>query len=164
MTTPLTTPLNRTLLTTEPIATFTAYADAQQAVDRLSDLRFPVEHTVIVGTDLRMVEQVLGRLTMVRAAGMGAASGAWFGLLIGLFFAIFTPGRLSTIGVIVAGLFWGLIAGALFGLVAHALSGGRRDFVSKSSIVAATYEVRVESGHAARARELLEGGTDARAG
>jgi hypothetical protein len=164
MTTPSTTPLNRTLLTTEPIAAFTGYEDAQQAVDRLSDLHFPVERAVIVGVDLRMVEQVLGRLTTLRAAGMGAASGAWFGLLIGLFFAIFTPGSLSTVGVILAGLAWGAIAGALFGLVTHALSGGRRDFVSKSSLVAATYEVRVESGYAARARELLESGTDARAG
>ncbi|SEG90673.1 hypothetical protein SAMN04489712_1275 [Thermomonospora echinospora] len=161
MTTP---PLNRTLLTTEPIATFTSYADAQQAVDRLSDLHFPVERTVIVGVDLRMVEQVLGRLTVLRAAGAGAASGAWFGLLIGLFFAIFTPGRLSSVGVILAGLVWGVVAGALFGAVSHALTGGRRDFVSRSSFVAATYEVRAEAEYAARAREMLESGTDARTG
>ncbi|REE98305.1 general stress protein [Thermomonospora umbrina] len=151
-------PLNRTLLTTEPIATYAGYEDAQAAVDRLSDLHFPVEHSVIVGVDLRMVEQVLGRLTTLRAVGMGAGSGAWFGLLIGLFFAIFTPGSLSSVGVILAGLLWGAVAGALFGLVTHAMSGGRRDFVSKSALVAATYEVRVETGHAARARELLERG------
>ncbi|HEX2316034.1 MAG TPA: general stress protein [Thermomonospora sp.] len=161
MTTP---PLNRTLLTTEPIATYTDYQDAQRAVDRLSDLHFPVEHALIVGVDLRMVEQVLGRLTMLRAIGMGAGSGAWFGLLIGLFFAIFTPGRLSSVGVILAGLIWGAVAGALFGLVTHALSGGQRDFVSRSSLVAATYEVRVETQHAPRARELLETGGEGSTG
>ncbi|MBA9008038.1 MULTISPECIES: general stress protein [Thermomonospora] len=151
-------PLNRTLLRTEPIATFTDYAGAQQAVDRLSDLQFPVEHAVIVGADLRLVEQVLGRLTVLRATLSGAASGAWFGLLIGLFFAIFTPGGLSWLGVILAGLVWGAVAGALFGAVSHALTGGHRDFVSRSSFVASTYEVRVDSEYAARARDLLESG------
>ena len=42
-----------------------------------------------VGEDVRLVERVLGRWTIARAAGTGALSGAWFGLLIGLLFAIF---------------------------------------------------------------------------
>ncbi|WP_241661028.1 general stress protein [Thermomonospora catenispora] len=159
-----TAPLNRTLLRTESIATFTDYADAQRVVDRLSDLQFPVEHAVIVGADLRMVEQVLGRLTALRAALGGAASGAWFGLLIGLFFAIFTPGRLSWLAVILAGLVWGAVAGALFGAASHALSGGHRDFVSRSSFVAASYEVRVDAQYAPEARRLLEGGDTAAVG
>lgn len=159
-----TAPLNRTLLRTESIATFSDYADAQQVVDRLSDLQFPVEHAVIVGADLRMVEQVLGRLTMWRAALGGAASGAWFGLLIGVFVAIFVPGRLSWLGVVVAGLVWGAIAGAVFGAATHALRGGRRDFVSRSSFVAASYEVRVDAQYAPQARRLLEGGEGATVG
>ena len=46
------------------------YAAAQQTVDFLSDNGFPVEQSAIVGTDLRMVENVLGRLT-VGAGGAG---------------------------------------------------------------------------------------------
>src|SRR5215510_6341987 len=65
-------------------ATFPDYASAQRAVDFLSDEKFPVERTAIVGTNLRLVENVLGRMTTGRAAIAGAASGAWFGLFIGL--------------------------------------------------------------------------------
>ncbi|WP_436763254.1 general stress protein [Streptosporangium sp. V21-05] len=142
----------------ETVAGFGNYAEAQRAVDRLSDQKFPVEHAMIVGVGLRLVEQVLGRLTYLRAAGMGAATGAWFGLLIGLFFAIFTPGRFPFV-LVLWGLIWGAIAGAIFGLVGHALTGGKRDFLSSSAIVADRYEVLVASPHAAEARRLLDVGS-----
>lgn len=141
--------------TYEPLATYATYAEAQAAVDSLSDRKFPVEHTMIVGLDLRSVEQVLGRLTPARAAAMGAASGAWFGLLIGIFFAIFTPGLGNSLTVILWGLVWGVIAGALFGLVTHLVQRGRRDFYSRSSVEAGRYEVRVHPDHLPRARQLL---------
>ena len=44
------------------IATFDNYADAERAVDYLSDQRFEVNRVAIVGRDLEYVEQVLGRL------------------------------------------------------------------------------------------------------
>ncbi|MDP9844180.1 general stress protein [Streptosporangium lutulentum] len=145
-----------TLTGHEPVSTFHTYAEAQRAVDYLSDQRFPVEHTMIVGVNLRLIEQVLGRLTSLRAAGMGAASGAWFGLLIGLFFAIFARG--FPIALPLWGLIWGAIAGAIFGLIAHALTGGKRDFLSSSSLVAERYEVLVTAEHAVEARKLLDAG------
>src|SRR5262245_21241584 len=64
------------------VASYASYEQAQQAVDRLSDERFPVENLEIVGSGLRTVERVTGRLTNARAAAAGAASGAWFGLFI----------------------------------------------------------------------------------
>ena len=39
-----------------PIAVFDNYADAERAVDRLSDLGFPVERVAIIGHDLQVVE------------------------------------------------------------------------------------------------------------
>ncbi len=72
------------------VGTYPEYALAQQAVDHLSDNKFPVERTSIIGTDLRLVENVLGRLTTARAAAAGAASGAWFGLFIGVLFGLFS--------------------------------------------------------------------------
>src|SRR5712672_441143 len=74
------------------VASFSSYDEAQAAVDRLSDDGFPVEHLEIVGSDLRLVERVTGRLTKRRAGGAGAASGAWFGLMIGLVVGLFTTG------------------------------------------------------------------------
>src|SRR5689334_25445125 len=74
------------------VARFDDYESAQRAVDRLSDDGFPVEHLDIIGSDLRLVERVTGRLTKGRAATAGAASGAWFGLLMGLLLGIFSTG------------------------------------------------------------------------
>ncbi|MER7209623.1 general stress protein [Streptosporangium sp. NPDC000239] len=148
---------DQTLTGYEPVATYGRYEEAQRAVDYLSDQRFPVQHAMIVGMDLRMVEKVLGRLTYLRAAGMGAATGAWIGLLIGLFFAIFTPGRFPWI-LVLWSVIWGVVAGAIFGLIAHAFTGGRRDFLSSSAIVANRYELRVTTPQAAEARRLLETG------
>ena len=135
------------------VGTYPDYALAQQAVDHLSDNKFPVGRTSIVGTDLRLVENVLGRLTTARAALAGAASGAWFGLLIGLFFGIFSDS--SWIAVLLTTVLIGAVWGAIFGAIAHAATGGRRDFTSRSSLQAATYEVHADTEVADEARTLL---------
>jgi len=138
---------------TVTVAVYLDYASAQRAVDYLSDNEFPVEHATIVGTDLRLVERVLGRLTTGRAALAGAASGAWFGLLIGLLFAIFTTSAWWS--VVLAGVLIGAVWGAVFGAIAHALTGGRRDFTSRSFLDAGQYAVNVDAEHAEPARQLL---------
>lgn len=138
------------------VARYTTYADAQRAVDRLSDEGFPVETVAIVGGDLRLVEAVTGRLTTGRAALAGAASGAWFGLLIGLLLSLFVEDSawLGVLGVaILIGAFWG----AVFGFVAHAATRGKRDFASLRTLAAGWYEVTVADEHAGRARQLLAG-------
>jgi hypothetical protein len=138
---------------TVTVATYTDYPSAQRAVDYLSDNEFPVERTAIVGTDLRLVENVTGRMTVVRAGLAGAATGAWFGLFIGLLFGIFSDS--NWIGVILAGVLIGALWGAVFGAIAHAMTGGRRDFTSTSSLQAAQYAVTVDAEHADAARQLL---------
>ena len=124
------------------VATYPDYAAAQQAVDYLSDNKFPVEKTAIVGTDLRLVENVLGRLTTARAALAGAASGAWFGLFIGLLFGIFSDS--GWLGILIVTILVGAVWGAIFGAIAHATTGGRRDFASRSSLQASQYAVTVD--------------------
>ncbi|WP_366518082.1 general stress protein, partial [uncultured Georgenia sp.] len=54
-------PPTPTLPTGVQIASFDTYLEAQRAVDLLSDKEFEVQHTTIVGTDLRMVERITGR-------------------------------------------------------------------------------------------------------
>jgi hypothetical protein len=137
------------------LASYPRYPDAQAAVDRLSDARFPVERTSIVGRDLRLVETVTGRLNWGRAAMSGLAGGAWFGLLVGLFIGIFTDDARSWITLVLWGLLFGAIAGVLFGLVSYAATGGRRDFVSVSSLVADRYDVLVDPAALDEARRVL---------
>lgn len=67
------------------------YSVAQEIVDRLSDRGFPVERVRIVGSGLRSIEQVTGRMTTGRAAGRGALAGLWFGLLLAILFLILAP-------------------------------------------------------------------------
>ena len=138
---------------TVSVGTYPDYASAQRAVDHLSDNKFPVERVAIVGTDLRIVENVLGRLTVGRAALAGFASGAWFGLFIGLLFGIFSDA--NWVGVILAGIIIGGLWGAIFGALAHAMTGGRRDFSSRSSLTASQYAVTVEAEVADEARAQL---------
>ncbi|RZU74657.1 hypothetical protein EV384_3133 [Micromonospora kangleipakensis] len=138
---------------TVTIGSYPDYPSAQRVVDYLADNGFPVERSAIVGTNLTLVETVMGRMTTGRAALVGAGTGAWFGLFIGLLFGIFTAG--NWVAVILVGLVIGAIWGAVFGAVAHAMTGGQRDFTSASSLRAGQYAVTVEADVAEQARQLL---------
>lgn len=136
------------------LASFNDYLSAQQLVDRMSDGGFPVEHVQIVGEGVSTVESVTGRMTKGRAALAGAGSGAWFGLLIGLLFAIFSVGPLWIWVVLIAtviGAFWG----AVFGFVAHWSTRGQRDFSSVQSLEAQRYDVYVTEQYAADAARYV---------
>ena len=109
------------------VASYDSYSLAQAAVDRLSDEGYPVEDLDIVGSELRLIERVTGRLTRARALLVGAAGGAWMGLLVGL----------------------------LLGFAAHVATRGKRDFASTSSIEARRYDLIARGGNAERARVML---------
>ena len=138
-----------------PVGSYGTYAEAQRAVDYLADQRFPVENVTIVGSDLQMVERVLGRLSWGRAAGAGAATGAWFGLFVGILLSIFASESTSFLVLALSGLLYGAVFGIIFGLISYALTGGRRDFTSRSQIVAGRYDVLCQHQKAEQARDLL---------
>lgn len=139
-----------------PVGTYESYEAAQQAVDYLSDQEFPVEHITIVGKELRLVERVVGRLTTGRAASMGAGGGALWGLFIGAMIMLFasTQGGTAILLPVLSAAF-GAALGALMGGVGHALTGGRRDFSSRTSVVPTSYEILCQHQHAEAARNLL---------
>jgi hypothetical protein len=135
------------------VGSYDDYEGAQAAVDRLSDAGFPVEHLDIVGSDLRLVERVTGRLTITRAAMAGAASGAWFGLFIALLLGLFTSS--GWLGIVIAGVLIGALWGGLFGALGHAATRGRRDFSSMRTLAARHYDVIARDGMAQQARDVL---------
>lgn len=137
------------------VGSYDDYAGAQKAVDHLSDEGFPVENVTIVGTDLRMVEKVLGRLTLGRAASAGAASGAWFGLFVGLLLSLFAADGANWLGSVATALLVGIVFGAVFGAVSYSATGGRRDFTSTSQVIASHYDVLCAPGVAEDARAHL---------
>jgi hypothetical protein len=139
------------------VASYRTYLDAQLAVDHLADQEFPVEQVAIVGSDLRLVEQVTGRLTRGRVVGAGAASGAWFGLFVGLLLALFTvDGDLGAwLQVVLAGAAIGSLWGMLLAYVGYSATGGTRDFSSRSGVVAERYDVVVHGQRIDEARQTL---------
>lgn len=136
----------------EVVAQYATYLEAQKAVDHLADNQFPVQHVTIVGSDLKTVERVLRRLSYPSVALGGFASGAWFGLFVGLIFTLFSP---SALGIMIPAILFGGAFGLLFSVITYGFTRGRRDFTSTSQIVATSYAVLCVSEHAAKARALL---------
>ncbi len=135
-----------------PIGSYPTYAEAQKAVDYLSDSQFPVQQVTIVGVDLMQVERVTGRLTWPKVLGGGILTGAWLGIFVGLVLGLLGGNQM-------AALLTGLIAGIIFGLITsaipYAMARGTRDFSSTMQLVAGRYDVLCDPQNAERARDML---------
>lgn len=139
----------------EVVGRYRTYAEAQKAVDYMSDEHFPVAMVSIIGSDLKSVEQVTGRLSYPRVALQGALNGLFFGAFFGLILTLF--GGPEAAASIVPTM---LLGGAFFMLTAtltYAMSRGKRDFTSTSRIVAGSYEVLAAPEVAGQARQVLGG-------
>lgn len=137
----------------QSLAVYDDYASAQKTVDYLSDNKFPVEQLMIVGTDLKRVERITGRLTWGRVILGGLLSGVWLGLFVGLVFALFVDENAPA--MIISTMIFGAVFGTVWAVIGFALTRGQRDFSSVTQVVATRYEVLVEHKVAAQAREML---------
>ncbi len=138
------------------VASYSSYADAQKAVDYLSDNNFAVERTAIVAEGLKFVEQVTGRLNWGRVISTAASSGALTGVLIGLLLGLLFPVT-PLLNIVLYGLVVGIIISILFGVIGYAMSAGRRDFSSVGGMQADTYNVMVDADVAEEAERVLRG-------
>ena len=124
------------------IADFTQYDEAVAYVEKLVVNNFPAGFIAIVGTDLRTVERVRGKLSYARVALNGAITGSWMGLIFSFLFG--TAENTAGIGSpMAANIFIGAGLGMLFNIVRFAMSRKKRQFVSQSSVVALKYQVQV---------------------
>ncbi len=121
-------------------------------VDYLADQEFPVQHVSIVGNDLKTVERVTGKLSYPRVALSGAATGAWFGLFVGLLLMLFGGGE--TYALLISSMAMGAAFWMLFGIISYALQRGKRDFTSTNQVIATSYDVVVATEVAQEARRL----------
>ena len=135
------------------LGVYERYEQAQKAVDYLSDHEFPVQNCLIVGTELKQVERVTGRLTTGKVAAGGLLSGLWLGLFVGLVVSLFGTG--GTFAIIASTMLFGAVFGLVWGLAGYLATRGRRDFTSVSQVVATRYEVLVEHKYAEQGRQLL---------
>ncbi len=137
------------------IASYTNYQDAERAVDWLSDQGFAVERGAIVGTGLRSVEQVTGRMTIGRAALVGAGEGMLIGSLIALLFGVFFSGP-GFAELLLYSLAVGALFGGITGAIVQAVAGNERNFASTMTVATDSYEVQVDEDAAAEATRILE--------
>lgn len=155
MSNPQTSPLTARLYDLEyprSLGVYSTYAEVQTVVDLLADNEFPVQHTMIVGTDLKLIERVTGRKTWGRVIGNGVLSGLWMGLFMGLLFVLLTN---QPVLMLLTTVIMGVIFFTVWSAVGYAASGGKRDFTSMTATIPMQYELMVEHTHAGAAREIL---------
>src|SRR3712207_6532250 len=103
----------------QSLAVYDDYAAAQRAVDHLSDQKFPVEQCMIVGTELKRIERITGRLTTARVALGGLLSGIWLGLFVGLVLSLFADDE-SFLATLLTTTVFGAVFGLIWALVGYA--------------------------------------------
>lgn len=140
------------------VGSYPSYDKAQRAMDFLAEQKFPIAKTAIVGTNLRLVEGIMGPLTWRHSVGGAAATGAWFGLLVSLMLSLFGPDGGSALPPVL-GVVYGALFGAAFGLTTYWAARwntrGRRGFISRSSLVADRYDIVTAPDVAEEAKNLL---------
>lgn len=150
----------------EVVADFKQYPEALAFVDKLIKNDFPAGSIAIVGSDLRTVERIRGKVNYTRLALSGATTGAWMGLAFGLIFgggfdASNAAAQTSTISSGISYIVMGAGAGMLFNVIRYSLSRNKRTFVSQSSVIANKYQVQVPAMLADKAREAAKTAADA---
>lgn len=145
--------LNKPFEVGQAVASFKDYDAAQKAVSKLISSEIPAADIAIVGTALRSVEKVTGRLGYAQAAWSGAVNGVLLGLLFAAMLAIWTPG--VPISMFAGYLLVGIALGMLFRLIAYSILRRRRDFASVMQVSADHYEVTVLPRSAAKARQVM---------
>lgn len=139
----------------EVLGTYRTHDEANATVQFLAQHGFPVASLSIVGTDVRIVEQVTGMLTWAAAAGRGALTGAWMGLFVGLLLALFGGDESLTSGALLPGMVIGVGFGMLWGILVKALGRKKASVMLRPQVIAGTYEIVCPPARANEAREIL---------
>jgi hypothetical protein len=131
------------------VGVYTHLDEAENAVRKLGEGGFPIQHVSIIAQDLGSEKKIHGFVTACDVAKSSARTGAWvggiFGLLVGAAF-LWVPG----VGpLVVAGSMASVLLGGLEGAVAGATSAGLLGWlmslgISKQHIL--KYEQHVKAG------------------
>ncbi|MCT2087120.1 hypothetical protein M3D75_13440 [Microbacterium enclense] len=137
----------------EKVASFPTYEKAQKAVSSLIAGEVPARDIAIVGSGLRSIERITGRLGYATAARSGALNGLMLGLLFAFIFVLGTP--TVQISAFIGVLLVGMALGMLLSLGTYSIVRRRRDFASVMQVTADHYDVCVAAPSLAKARGLL---------
>jgi hypothetical protein len=117
---------------------------------------FPARSVSIVGTDLKTVESIKGKLGYGRVSLSGALTGSWLGMFFGLIFGASGAGTEAVLLTNVsAGVVIGAGIGMLINVIRFSLTKNRRGFISGQMVVAKKYEVVVPSAQLELAKKAV---------
>jgi hypothetical protein len=131
------------------VGVYASLDEAEDAVRKLGEAGFPVDHVSVIAKDIGSEKKVHGFVTSCDVAKSAAGTGAWvggiFGLLVGAAF-LWVPG----VGpLVVAGSLTSALLGGVQGAVAGAALSGALGWlasigISKQHII--KYEERIKAG------------------
>lgn len=139
--------------TGEMVASTRDYENAQKTVSKLIAGDVPARDIAIVGQGVRTVERVTGKLGYAAAARSGAINGVLIGLFLSAILVIGNPD--VPMQLFIGFVFIGVAVGMILSLVTYAVVRRRRDFASVTQFAADHYEVTVQAGSLAKARQVL---------
>jgi len=141
----------------EVVAQFKNYRDAVGYVEQLIANDFPARLVSIIGSDLKSVENIRGKLGYGRVALSGAVTGSWIGMFFGLLFgATGTATEALVLTNIGAGIVIGAGLGMLINVIRFSLARNKRNFISAQSFVAKKYEVVVPADQLQNAKSAAK--------
>ncbi len=138
------------------LATFTDYKQAVSYVEKMIENNFPARSVSIVGTDLKTVESIKGKLGYGRVSLSGALTGSWLGMFFGLIFGASGAGTEAVLLTnVAAGVVIGAGIGMLINVIRFSLTKNRRGFISGQMVVAKKYEVVVPAAQLELAKKAV---------
>jgi hypothetical protein len=140
------------------LASFTDYKQAVSYVEKLIENDFPAKFVSIIGTDLKTVEMVKGKLGYGRVSLSGALTGSWLGMFFGLIFGV-TGTEQILVNNVLAGIIIGSGIGMLLNILRFSVTKNKRGFVSGQTVVAKKYEVVVPNAQAQLAKKAVSAAT-----
>ncbi len=137
----------------EKIASFPTYEQAQKAVSSLIAGEVPARDIAIVGSGLRSIERITGKLGYATAARSGALNGLMLGLLFAFIFVLGMP--TVQISAFIGVLLVGMALGMILSIGTYSIVRRRRDFASVMQVAADHYDVCVAAPSVHKARGIV---------
>lgn len=139
------------------VGSYQTYEAAKQAVDLLvANEGFTVQAISIVGSDLRSVERVTGRMSVGRAALNGVMTGVLIGLFMSLMWMIVYP--ITSFLVLFGVLLLSIAFGVIWALIIYAMTPNKREFTSVMQLTAGRFDLVVPNELANDAASILRSG------
>jgi hypothetical protein len=140
----------------EVVGQFKNYREAVKVVEQLVENGFPARLISIIGSDLKTVETLKGKLGYGRVALSGAVTGSWIGLFFGLLFGATSTTEQVVITNLSAGIVIGAGVGMMLNVIRFSVTRNKRSFISAQAVVAKKYEVIVPTGQLADAKKAIK--------